>query len=157
MIRRPPRATRTDTLFPDTTLFRSVDLKYYRIPFRVDVAAKGQKQVALLAKDAVPVEQLYAATLSYPGNMRPRPLTLRLRAQNDEAKGLGLALPAGMASVFETVAGQRLLVGEAKIGDKAKGERVDYDIGRSEEHTSELQALMRISYAVLCLKKKTTQ
>src|SRR3546814_9111194 len=123
MIRRPPRATRTDTLFPDTTLFRSVDLKYYRIPFRVDVAAKGQKQVALLAKDAVPVEQLYAATLSYPGNMRPRPLTLRLRAQNDEAKGLGLALPAGMASVFETVAGQRLLVGEAKIGDKAKGDR----------------------------------
>src|SRR3546814_12241018 len=36
-----------------------------------------------------------------------------------------------MASVFETVAGQRLLVGEAKIGDKAKGERVDYDIGSS--------------------------
>src|SRR3546814_11601923 len=63
--------------------------------------------------------------------MRPRPLTLRLRAQNDEAKGLGLALPAGMASVFETVAGQRLLVGEAKIGDKATGERVDYDIGSS--------------------------
>ncbi|MBB5705667.1 hypothetical protein FHR21_001000 [Sphingopyxis panaciterrulae] len=107
------------------------DLKYYRIPFRVDVAAKGQKQVALLAKDAVPVEQLYAATLSYPGNMRPRPLTLRLRAQNDESGGLGIALPAGMASVFETVAGQRLLVGEAKIGDKAKGERVDYDIGSS--------------------------
>src|SRR3546814_18372052 len=128
MIRRPPRATRTDTLFPDTTLFRSVDLKYYRIPFRVDVAAKGQKQVALLAKDAVPVEQLYAATLSYPGNMRPRPLTLRLRAQNDEAKGLGLALPAGMASVFATVAGQRLLVGEAKIGAQAKGERVGSDI-----------------------------
>src|SRR3546814_1846670 len=97
----------------------------------LDVSAKGQKQVALLAKDAVPVEQLYAATLTNPGDARPRPLTLRLRAQNDEAKGLGIALPAGMASVFETVAGQRLLVGEAKIGDKAKGERVDYDIGSS--------------------------
>src|SRR3546814_5239102 len=88
------------------------DLKYYRLPFRVDVSAKGQKQVALLAKDAVPVEQLYAATLTNPGDARPRPLTLRLRAQNDE---------------------------------------------RSEEHTSELQSLMRISYAVFCLKKKKTQ
>src|SRR3546814_18851815 len=129
MIRRPPRATRTDTLFPDTTLFRSVDLKYYRIPFRVDVAAKGQKQVALLAKDAVPVEQLYAATLTNPGDARPRPLTLRLRAQNDEANGMGIALPAGMASAFETAAGPRLHVGVAKIGDKANGAPVDYALG----------------------------
>src|SRR3546814_13728767 len=75
--------------------------------------------------------------------MRPRPLTLRLRAQNDAAKGLGLALPAGMASVIETVAGQRLLVGEAKIGDKAKGERVDYDIGSSPA----VQVRVRILHA----------
>lgn len=107
------------------------DLKFYRIPFRVDVSAKGQKQVALLAKDGVPVEQLYAATLYQSGNDRPRPLTLRLRARNEEADGLGLALPAGMASVFESVGDRRLLVGEAKIGDKAKGERVDYDIAAS--------------------------
>lgn len=107
------------------------DLKFYRIPFRVDVSAKGQKQVALLARDKVAAEQLYAATLYTGGNERPRPLTLRLRAQNEEAAGLGLALPAGMASVFESVGGRRLLAGEAMIGDKAKGERVDYDIGSS--------------------------
>src|SRR5690606_38043150 len=96
------------------------DLKFYRVPFRVDLSAKGQKQVALLAKDKVPVEQLYAATLASSGTGRPQPLTLRLRARNEEADGLGLALPAGMASVFEIVGDRRLLVGEAKIGDKAK-------------------------------------
>lgn len=105
------------------------DLKFYRVPFRVDVSAKGQKQVALLAKDKVAVEQLYAATLYQ--NSRPQPLMMRLRVQNREADGLGLALPAGSAAVFETIGGRRLLVGEAAIGDKAKEERVDYDIGQS--------------------------
>ncbi|MBB6426770.1 DUF4139 domain-containing protein [Sphingopyxis sp. JAI128] len=105
------------------------DLKFYRIPFRVDVSAKGQKQVALLVKDKVAVEQLYAGTLHDNGS--PQPLVMRLRVQNRESDGLGLALPAGTAAVFETVAGRRLLVGEAPIGDKAKDERVDYDIGRS--------------------------
>ncbi|WP_447749993.1 DUF4139 domain-containing protein [Sphingopyxis fribergensis] len=105
------------------------DLKFYRIPFRVDVSAKGQKQVALLAKDKVAVEQLYAGTL-YP-NASPQPLVMRLRVQNRESDGLGLALPAGTAAVFETIGGRRLLVGEAPIGDKAKDERVDYDIGQS--------------------------
>lgn len=107
------------------------DLKFYRIPFRVDVSAKGQKQVALLAKDKVAVEQLYAGTLYNYGDGRPQPLMMRLRAQNRESDGLGLALPAGMATVFETIGGRRLLVGEAAIGDKAKDERVDYDIGSS--------------------------
>lgn len=107
------------------------DLKFYRVPFRVDVAAKGQKQVALLARDAVAVEQLYAATLQDFGDGRPQPLMMRLRMQNRESDGLGLALPAGMATVFESLDGRRLLVGEARIGDKAKDERVDYDIGSS--------------------------
>ena len=105
------------------------DLKFYRIPFRVDVSAKGQKQVALLAKDKVAVEQLYAGALY--ANENPQPLMLRLRVQNRESDGLGLALPAGTAAVFESIGGRRLLVGEAPIGDKAKDERVDYDIGPS--------------------------
>ncbi|SKB37932.1 hypothetical protein SAMN06295937_1004141 [Sphingopyxis flava] len=107
------------------------DLKFYRVPFRVDVSAKGQKQVALLATDNVPVEQLYAATLSFSATGRAQPLILRLRAQNEESNGLGMALPAGLASVFEMVGDRRLLVGEAMIADKAKGERVDYDIAAS--------------------------
>lgn len=107
------------------------DLKFYRIPFRVDVSAKGQKQVALLVKDKVAVEQLYFGTLYQSYNNAPQPLVTRLRMQNRAADGLGLALPSGMATVFETLAGRRLLVGEAAIGDKSVGERVDYDIGQS--------------------------
>lgn len=107
------------------------DLKFYRVPFRVDVSAKGQKQVALLIKDKVAVEQLYFGTLYQSYNSAPQPLVTRLRMQNRSEDGLGLALPSGMAAVFETLAGRRLLVGEAAIGDKAVGERVDYDIGQS--------------------------
>lgn len=106
------------------------DLKFYRVPFRVNVSAKGQKQVALLIKDKVAVEQLYYGTLPM-WNAPPMPLTLRLRVMNKAEGGLGLALPAGRAAVFETVAGARLLVGEANIGDKAIGERVDYDLAQS--------------------------
>src|SRR3546814_9564602 len=91
MIRRPPRSTRTDTLFPYTTLFRSLDAAV-----GPDV---GRRALALLARRR-----------AQPGNAR-RP---HLRD---------------------------LLLGAARLL-------------RSEEHTSELQSLMRISYAVFCLKKK---
>src|SRR3546814_16585578 len=81
MIRRPPRSTRTDTLFPYTTLFRSVRTAFARLPWP-------------------------------PWQRRPAPAA---------GRWLGPALAPGK---------------------------------RSEEHTSELQSLMRISYAVFCLKKK---
>src|SRR3546814_20051559 len=84
MIRRPPRSTRTDTLFPYTTLFRS------------------------------------RATVQLPAVVRPGEALLCHRA--DPAPDHGVLLGA-----------------------------------RSEEHTSELQSLMRISYAVFCLKKKKKQ
>src|SRR3546814_6236713 len=94
MIRRPPRSTRTDTLFPYTTLFRS-------------------------DRDA--------------GRGGPSP---RARGHRRHAR-LGDP-PAGRA-------GRRAAMKHVAV---LKG-------GRSEEHTSELQSLMRISYAVFCLKKKT--
>src|SRR3546814_1648439 len=97
MIRRPPRSTRTDTLFPYTTLFRSVlgQCRHGRAGGRRD---EGDRQ-------------------------RPQPAR----------PGAG-----------RTAAGQRR--------DRLGGRPV-----RSEEHTSELQSLMRISYAVFCLKKKNTK
>ena len=95
----------------------------------VDVAAKAQKQVALLRQSDVKVERLYAATIGYgDGTGDMRPMTLRLRLQNRKEDGLGLAMPSGQVAVFEPIAGMRLLAGEADIGDKAEGERVDYDL-----------------------------
>src|SRR3546814_8029353 len=88
MIRRPPRSTRTDTLFPYTTLFRS-----------------GRRQASDLIHDL-----------------------RRMAVVHLVAQGIG----QGHGGFPVSLTGQR----------------------RSEEHTSELQSLMRISYAVFCLKKK---
>src|SRR3546814_3396239 len=100
MIRRPPRSTRTDTLFPYTTLFRS-------------------------------------------------------------SRGNGILLPLAEATIYcMSMTRQHTFVG---VTDGAISVRHDYrnvtehapaSAVRSEEHTSELQSLMRISYAVFCLKKK---
>src|SRR3546814_14146200 len=91
MIRRPPRSTRTDTLFPYTTLFRSV-------------GGLGALRVILIA--------------------------------GQEGGGRLFVLLAHVEGLAEPV----LRTGVRRL--------------RSEEHTSELQSLMRISYAVFCLKKK---
>src|SRR3546814_1467834 len=93
LIRRPPRSTRTDTLFPYTTLFRSqiVGTRRQRLDRRGGVVVAGQ---------------------------------------HDHGKVRGFAAGADF------------------------GEDVKPGQPRSEEHTSELQSLMRISYAVFCLKKK---
>src|SRR3546814_7600879 len=93
MIRRPPRSTRTDTLFPYTTLFRSI-------------VEQGPRPRAA-RRGKVPLDEL-AETVHIldRAELEPRPVALVLEPS------------------------------------------------RSEEHTSELQSLMRISYAVFCLKKK---
>src|SRR3546814_6761869 len=101
MIRRPPRSTRTDTLFPYTTLFRSCLLSHEF------VLCSGIKFAGV-----VPLAQLARGS---PGR------AIHLSATRDGGPGKELVGPA-----------------------------------RSEEHTSELQSLMRISYAVFCLKKKKT-
>lgn len=107
------------------------DLKFYRVPVRVDILAQAQKQVTLLRQPGVKVETLYAGDLDSSGASRP--MTLRLRVQNRKEDGLGLPLPSGSAAVFEQVGDARLYVGEADISDKAVGERVDYDIGQSND------------------------
>src|SRR3546814_7114277 len=89
MIRRPPRSTRTDTLFPYTTLFRSPDHKNF------SADQKHQRRISFAS-----------------------------RADRDPT------------------------------GSKRVQDRGNCLHARSEEHTSELQSLMRISYAVFCLKKK---
>ena len=110
------------------------DLKFYRVPVSVTVAASSQKQVALLRQPGVKVERLYAATVSgASGAGESRPMTLRLRLQNRKDDGLGLPMPSGRVAVFEQVGDMRLLAGEADIGDKAADERIDYDLAESAD------------------------
>src|SRR3546814_9646955 len=97
MKRRPPRSTRTDTLFPYTTLFRSV------------------------VNDVLDLS--------------------RVETGNDELNEEILRVEEIAKLVLSLV--------------KPQAERAD--VTRSEEHTSELQSLMRISYAVFCLKNKNTK
>src|SRR3546814_9504303 len=99
MIRRPPRSTRPDTLFPYTTLFRSARIE------RIDTAVATLHDVRV---------RLAWAPGADTGE-------LSLQAGRVDAPDLGYHYR---------------------------------DLRRSEEHTSELQSLMRISYAVFCLKKK---
>src|SRR3546814_8087110 len=110
MIRRPPRSTRTDTLFPYTTFFRS---KVAREPVIVQqylpAVREGDKRIILI-------------------DGRPAGAVNRVPA-------------AGEARSNMHVGGRPEKIGLTKRE-------------RSEEHTSELQSLMRISYAVFCLKKK---
>src|SRR3546814_3065481 len=109
MIRRPPRSTRTDTLFPYTTLFRSVGEAPH-------AAAEGRGFAF--------------------GHEAPRHRLVETRGRGGTAQ-----------AAFEQLVGGRGRLGDP-VGARQRGR------GRSEEHTSELQSLMRISYAVFCLKKK---
>src|SRR3546814_9840411 len=139
MLRRTPRSTRTDTLCPYTTLFRS------REAARADVAAghkpAGGARIGPALTDAG----------------RKRPFTGQVQ------RGGGIGKPRGCAGNAEHRAKacteQRLLLiqnAKPQVEGKRTKAAVQPDAGerRSEEHTSELQSLMRISYAVLCLKKK---
>src|SRR3546814_9760742 len=101
MIRRPPRSTRTDTLFPYTTLFRS------------------------------------------------------LPTQTETAQTLRQRYPENSIQSTETARQALAEVAKMRMDIDARYEEERY--ARSEEHTSELQSLMRISYAVFCLKKKKKQ
>src|SRR3546814_6868636 len=120
MIRRPPRSTRTDTLFPYTTLFRSNAKLERGLPFFVDIADRG---IALYEADGFPFAQ-------------PR------------------KLPAAEA---RAAAQKHFDVWFPRIGAAVRGAAHYIEDGRSEEHTSELQSLMRSSYAGFCLKKKKKQ
>src|SRR3546814_10104754 len=126
MIRRPPKPTRTDTLFPYTTLFRSHlwAESYQRTLdniFGVEGEVAGRIAAALQARLSAPE---VSAVAQVP--------TTNPRAYDDYLRGLN----------FDRLAFK---------GDFAGN--VPQAI-RSEEHTSELQSLMRISYAVFCLKQK---
>src|SRR3546814_2648151 len=115
MIRRPPRSTRTDTLLPYTTLFRS------------QPAGRGQGRGAFRHR------QIERGNGDTNGRPRPRP---RRPPRGNRPHALRCRSDGGSARAGGAIAGGGVMA------------------ERSEEHTSELQSLMRISYAVFCLKKK---
>src|SRR3546814_8372442 len=125
MIRRPPRSTRTDTLFPYTTLFRSADVKLHVFAQRVRRPVMVDRQ-----------------------GMIQRHVDRHLGADS-----VGRMAQAGHGPAYRREIAQQRNARRAVEDDPSHGERY-LRLPRSEEHTSELQSLMRISYAVFCLKKK---
>ncbi len=117
-----------------TALSESVgDLKLYRIPMPVTVAARAQKQVAFLVKPQVKGHMLYRVR-SEAFDRRP---DLLFRFKNDKASGLGEPLPAGKFALFQDATGQRTLVGEASITDKTNDEDVDLVFGDARNVTTD--------------------
>src|SRR3546814_3918519 len=136
MIRRPPRSTRTDTLFPYTTLFRSwreprFRSRSTRVPRTCDVLGR-----AALCRGALS-GLLVGCRAGDVRRMDPEP-ALRDTRPPGRAHGKTRRMDRGM----------RCRGCHLRRPGRAPAER------RSEEHTSELQSLMRISYAVFCLKNK---
>jgi hypothetical protein len=116
------------------------DLKLYRVPGRVDVSAKGMKQVAFLDRQAVKARLLYQAwcdaliPIGAEGD-EPDAAGLLLVTRNEEKKGLGIALPQGALALFEPVSGGvargDLLAARASLRDYARGQDVELDLGTS--------------------------
>lgn len=112
------------------------DLKLYRIPETMTVAAHAQKQVALLSKSAVPYKKLYGLALDAAGyDHDPQPAHLIFRLKNEKARGLGVPLPAGSVAVFDAP----VLLGEATVADTAVGQEFDITVGESPD----VQVVMR--------------
>src|SRR3546814_2247867 len=174
MVRRPPRSTRTDTLLPYTTLFRSA------AEDEVEAVVGEGHRLGVHRLEADVGETLLAGTLAalLDGHVGDVDAGRRAR-RGGEAQGVVTV----SAAVFQDVGADRKLVDPRPVVAKAVGDgvvvlelgfaivvlearvvevalalqprfcRLGLQSLRSEEHTSELQSLMRISYAVFCLKK----
>src|SRR3546814_5972023 len=139
MIRRPPRSTRTDTLFPYTTLCRSRELEDRRASSLASIDEQGklgdELRADIEAADSKSrLEDLYL----------PYKPTRRTRAQ--------IAREAGLEPLADGLLADPTCVHQDFPGAFVDAEEGVADAGRSEGHTSELQSLLRLSTAVFCLK-----
>jgi hypothetical protein len=109
------------------------DVKLYRIPEPVTVAANSQKQVAFLEQPAVRAQLVYRSRIETdPGASQDPPKRL-LVTRNRTEEGLGVPLPAGSIQLFSASSdGRPLLIGEAAIHDLAVGEDVEIEAGEAE-------------------------
>jgi hypothetical protein len=109
------------------------DLKLYRVPEPVTVAAKGLKQINFLDKDAVEGRLLYRTTCAPYFGDSPSPAEMLLVTVNDRRHGLGAALPTGGLTVFEPSAYGNQLVAEQHLRDYAEGQDVELLLGESHQ------------------------
>ena len=98
------------------------DLKLYRVPQPTTVAAKAQKQVALMDRTGVRLRPVYVSELY---GTQIQPAQLHLRGENKVSSGLGLPLPAGPVALFEETRVRPILIGEASVDDVPVGEDVE--------------------------------
>src|SRR3546814_9384958 len=146
MFRRPPRSTRTDTLFPYTTLFRSL------------AAGRGSSEARGLIPPSGPVALARAW-----GDQSPHALFHAERRTIMSLKEFADTLPDYAKDIRLNISS---LLNDPMLGDQRKyglllacahGTGYQPIVQRSEAHTSELQSLMRTSYAGFCLNKKNIQ
>lgn len=113
------------------------DLKLYRIPDRTTLASRQSKQVRLLDRAGVTVKRIYETDLSADASTSFEPMTILLRTTNDKANNLGLPLPSGRVSVFETsgtgAAARRLLSAQTSLRDLAVNEETELRLGQSPD------------------------
>jgi len=115
------------------------DVKLYRIPERVTVAANSQKQVAFLEQPGVHVETVYRQRLDVEDRYEPLNADRVLVTRNRAQEGLGVPLPAGSVQLFTEAGGRPILIGEGTIQDRAVGEDVEIRIGEAPGVTSQIE------------------
>src|SRR3546814_8696575 len=152
MIRRPPRSTRTATLFPYTTLYRSLGELAVVDEDAGDAAGEADHRCDCPGAfgPACPLPQVVAPVGSVglqAGRGREHAAGHSFGQLGDE--GVAGVEPPGAVAVDDPLR-PGVHVADAAICERGEAGGVP----RSEEHTSELQSLMSISYAVFCLKKK---
>src|SRR3546814_5415447 len=136
MIPRPPRSTRTDTLFPYTPLFRSIHVARCELADLEEGRARIEQLFDALARQQLAAARMPRARLFVAAKPGFGDARVKFVAQRAIVRGIGVKRVA------------------LAIHHRAQN-RCAHVSKRSEEHTSELQSLMRLSYAVFCLKKKT--
>ncbi|GAY23689.1 DUF4139 domain-containing protein [Sphingobium fuliginis] len=110
------------------------DLKLYRIPVPVTVAARAQKQVAFLVKQKVKGSLVYRTEMRWEEPDDPRML---FRFRNGRKDGLGDPLPAGRAVLYQDSPWGRMYVGESTTGDKTVDEEVEWSFAQASNLTLE--------------------
>lgn len=106
------------------------EVRLYRVPIEVTVAAQSQKQVALLNQPSVRVTSVLRYDVRL-GEFGDEPLQRVLITRNQASEGLGLPLPAGTVALFGSRGRRRILIGEGRIDDYTLGEKVEIPVGNA--------------------------